>query len=98
MRVKQLSTEESQKVTKTTLCHLKLIIVEISMVSSLKLAYMHLRLEELFGGDTWFGCRNITLFGIYCNYNPSVEAILHKLGCVTSINIIIVMERFSCTR
>jgi len=27
------------------------IIDEVSMVSSLNLAYMHLRLEELFGGN-----------------------------------------------
>ena len=41
----------SQKVMKTKLCHVKLIIIdEISMVSSLNLAYIHLRLEELFGG------------------------------------------------
>ena len=37
---------------KTRLRSVKLIIVdEISMVSSLTLTYMHLRLEELFGGD-----------------------------------------------
>ena len=42
----------SQKVMKTTLRNVKLFIIdEISMVSSLNLAYMHLRLEELFGGD-----------------------------------------------
>ena len=29
------------------------------MVSSLTLTYMHLRHEELFGGDEWFGCKNI---------------------------------------
>ena len=33
---------------------MKLIIVdEISMVSSLTLAYMHLRQKELFGGEEW---------------------------------------------
>ena len=40
---------------KTTLCNVKLFIVdEISMVSSLNLAYIHMRQEELFGGDEWF--------------------------------------------
>ena len=42
---------------KTKLRSMKLIVVdEISMVSSLTLTYMHLRLEELFGDDEWFGC------------------------------------------
>ena len=36
--------------------HVKLIIIdEVSMLSSLNLAYIHLRLEELFGDDQWFG-------------------------------------------
>ena len=57
-------SKESQKVMKTKLRDVKLIIVdEISMVSSLNLAYMHLRLEELFGGDDWFGCRNVMFVG-----------------------------------
>ena len=43
--------------SQTKLRSVKLIIVdEISMVSSLMLMYMHLRLEEQFGGDEWFGC------------------------------------------
>ena len=33
------------------------------MVSSLNLAYMHLRLEELFGGHDWFGSKSIVCFG-----------------------------------
>ena len=46
----------SQKAMKTKLCSEKLIIVdEISIGFSLTLTYMHLRLEELFGGDGWFG-------------------------------------------
>ena len=54
----------SQKVMKKQLLNVKLIIVdEISMVSSLNLAYMHLRLEELFGGDEWFGNRNMLFVG-----------------------------------
>ena len=61
----------SQKVINTKLRNVKLIVVnEISMVSSLTLTYMHLRLEELFGGDEWFGCRNIHVcLEIYFNYN-----------------------------
>ena len=42
-------SKATQKVMKTKLRSLKLIVVdEISMVSSLTLTYMHLRLEELF--------------------------------------------------
>ena len=40
---------------RSTFRSLKMIIAdEVSMVSSLNLAYMHLRLEELFGGHDWF--------------------------------------------
>ena len=48
--------KESVKVMRNGFRHLKLIIIdEVSMLSSLNLAYIHLRLEELFGGDQWFG-------------------------------------------
>ena len=60
-----------QKVMKTTLCNVKLFIIdEISMVSSLNLAYMHLRLEELFGGDKWFGSRNMLFVGDLLQLQP----------------------------
>ena len=39
-----------------------IIVDEVSMVSSLNLAYMHLRLEELFGGHDWFGSKSIIIF------------------------------------
>jgi len=48
------------------------IIDEVSMVSSLNLAYMHLRLEELFGGNEWFGARNRSLLVTFFNYNLSM--------------------------
>ena len=91
-------SKESQKVMKTKLSDVKLIIVdEISMVSSLNLAYMHLRLEELFGGNEWFGCRNVMFVGDILQLQPvsgnpvfekiTKKAILNKLGCVTSVNI-----------
>ena len=88
----------SQKVMKTKLCLAKLIIIdEISMVSSLNLAYIHLRLEELFGGDEWFGATNMILVETF-NYNlsmavlclktlPKKHSYLLKLGCAASINI-----------
>ena len=56
---------------KTKLRSVKLIIVdEISMVSSLTLTYMHLRLEELFGGDDWFGSRNMMFVGDLLQLQP----------------------------
>ena len=61
----------SQKAMKTKLRSVKLIVVdEISMVSSLTLTYMHLRLEELFGGDERFGCRNMMFVGDLLQLQP----------------------------
>ena len=90
-------SKASQKVMKTKLRSVILIIVdEISMVSSLTLTYMHLRLEELFGGDDWFGSRNMMFVGdlqlqpVNGNQvfqNITQKALLHKLGCTASVNI-----------
>ena len=64
-------SKASQKVMKSKLRSVKLIIVdEISMVSSLTLTYMHLRLEELFGGDDWFGSRNMMFVGDLLQLQP----------------------------
>ena len=83
---------------KTKLCRVKLIIIdEISMVSSLNLAYIHLRLEELFGGDEWFGSTNMLFVGYILQLQPvngsavfeniTKNTLLLKLGCAASINI-----------
>ena len=83
---------------KTMLRGLKMIIVdEVSMVSSLNLAYMHLRLEELFGGHSWFGGENVIFVGDLLQLQPvsgspvfemiSKKSLCHKLGCTTSVNI-----------
>ena len=92
-------SKESQKTLKTSLRHVKVFIVdEVSMVvSSLNLAYLHLRLEELFGSDEWFGGKNILFVGDILqlqpvNGNPVFERVSQKsltlrLGCATSINI-----------
>ena len=91
-------SKASQKVIKSKLRSVKLIIVdEISMVSSLTLTYMHLRLEELFGGDDWFGSRNMMFVGDLLQLQPvngnpvfqniTQKALLHKLGCTASVNI-----------
>ena len=49
---------------KTTLSNVQLFIIdEISMVSSLNLAYMHMRLEELFDEGECFESRNMMFVG-----------------------------------
>ena len=91
-------SKDLHKVRKTTLRHTKAFIIdEISMVSSLNLAYIHMRLEELFGSDEWFGGRNMLFFGDFLqlqpvNGSPVFERITQKsltlrLGCATSVNI-----------
>ena len=91
-------SKDLHKLLKTTLRYTKAFIIdEISMVSSLNLAYIHMRLEELFGSDQWFGGRNMLLFGDVLqlqpvNGNPVFERIAQKsltlrLGCATSVNI-----------
>ena len=74
-----------------------LIVDEVSMVSSLNLAYLHLRLEEPFGSDEWFGGKNILFVGDILqlqpvNGSPVFERVTQKsltlrLGCAASINI-----------
>ena len=52
-------SKDTQKVMRTNLNSLKLVIIdEVSMLSNLNLAYI-LRLEELFGGTEWFGSINV---------------------------------------
>ena len=90
--------KESLKVMRNGFRHVKLIIIdEVSMLSSLTLAYVHLRLEELFGGDQWFGSMNILFFGDLLQLPPvngsmvfqniSNKVIAARLGCVTAVNI-----------
>ena len=90
--------KSSQKVMKTTLRSVKIIIVdEVSMVSSLNFAYMHLRLEELFGSQDWFGSKNMLLVGDLLQLQPvnghpvfekiPQKSLQYKLGCATSVNI-----------
>ena len=91
-------SKSSQKVMKTTLCNVKLFIIdEISMVSSLNLAYIHMRLEELFNEGEWFGARNMLFVGDLLQLQPvsgnpvfekiSTKTLLFQLGCATTVNI-----------
>ena len=78
------SLSKASQVTKTKLCGVKLIIVdEISMVSSLTLTYMYVMLEEIFGGDDWFGSRNMFVGDLLqlqpVNGNPVFQNITQKV-------------------
>ena len=54
----------SQKITRTTFQQVKLFTFdEVSMISNLNLAYLHLCLEEVFGIDKWCGSMNIFFVG-----------------------------------
>ena len=88
----------SQKMLRTTLRDLKLVIIdEVSMLSSLNLAYMHLRLDEVFSGNDWFGSMNVLFVGDLLQLPPvngapvfeqlHTKAILTRLGCMSSVNI-----------
>ena len=83
----------TQKIMRTTFQHVKLLIIdEVSMLSSVNLAYLHLRLEELFGTDNWFGSMNSLFVGDLLqlppvNGAPVFEAltnkvVLSRLGCL----------------
>ena len=86
----------AQKVMKTALRSLKVLIIdEVSMVSSLNLAYIHMRLEELFGASDLFGGRNVLFVGDLLQLQPvngspvfemiSKKSLWLKLGCATSV-------------
>ena len=81
-----------------SLSQLRLLIIdEVSMLSNLNLAYVHLRLDEIFGRDEWFGGVNVLFVGDILQLPPGNEApvfdritnkaVASKLGCMTSVNI-----------
>ena len=56
--------KDTQKKLQTTFRPLKNIIVdEVSMVSNLNLTYLHLRLDDIYGSNDWFGSKNIIFVG-----------------------------------
>ena len=67
------------------------------MLSNLNLAYVHLRLDEIFGRDEWFGGVNVLFVGDILQLPPvngapvfdriTNKAVALKLGCMTSVNI-----------
>ena len=74
-----------------------LIIDEVSMVSNLNLAYIHLRFDEIVARDQWFGGVNVLFVGDILQLPPvngallfekiSNKSVAFKLGCMTSVNI-----------
>ena len=61
----------AQKTLNTLLRHVKVFIVdEVSILSSLNLAYLLLRLEELFSSDEWFGGKNMLFVGDFLQLQP----------------------------
>ena len=72
-----------------------LIIDEVSMLSNLNLAYVHLRLEEIFGRDQWFGGVNVLFVGDILQLPPvngapvfdiiTNKSVALKLGCMKSV-------------
>uniref|UniRef100_A0A1X7VJU5 Uncharacterized protein n=1 Tax=Amphimedon queenslandica TaxID=400682 RepID=A0A1X7VJU5_AMPQE len=66
------------------------------MVSNLNLAYIHMRLEDIFGTDEWFGSKNILFVGDLLlppvNGRPVLKKISNKLvktrlGAANGVNI-----------
>ena len=90
--------KDTLKVMCASLSYLRLLIIdEVSMVSSLNLAYIHLRLDEIFAKDEWFGGMNVLFVGDILQLPPvnsgpvfqriCNKSITNKLGCMTSVNI-----------
>jgi len=91
-------SNDAHKIMRTNLHALKLVIIdEVSMLSNLNLAYIHLRLQEIFGESEWFGGVNILFVGDILqlppvNGNPvfsklSNILVVNKLGCRHAVNI-----------
>ena len=61
------------------------------MVSNLNLAYLHLRLEDIFGTDEWFGSKNIFFVGDLLQLPPvngrPVFNIINKQQTANAVNI-----------
>ena len=100
VKAKQLAIGQpkpSQKIMRTTFQHVKMFLIdEVSMLSSLNLAYLNC-FEELLGTDNVFGSKDILFVGDLLqlppvNGTPVFEALTNKvvltcLGYMTSVNI-----------
>ena len=91
--------KDSLKFLRMQLNNVKVFIIdEVSMVSSLNLAYVHLHLEEeIFWGEEWFGGKTILFIGDILQLPPvngvpvfqSIpnQVVALRLGCITTVNI-----------
>uniref|UniRef100_A0A1X7VCB8 ATP-dependent DNA helicase n=1 Tax=Amphimedon queenslandica TaxID=400682 RepID=A0A1X7VCB8_AMPQE len=90
--------KEAQKRIQMTLKNLKIIIIdEVSMVSNLNLAYLQMRLEDIFGTDELFGSKNILFIGDLLQLPPvngmpvfkkiSNKLVKTRLGAANAVNI-----------
>ena len=90
--------KDAIKVIRSSLSQLRVFIIdEVSMLSNLNLAYVHLRLDEIFGRDQWFGGVNVLFVGDVLQLPPvngapvfdrlTNKSVASKLGCMTSVNI-----------
>ena len=90
----------AQKFMHTNLHSLKVVIIDdVSMLSNLNLAYIHLRLDETIGcsGSQWFGSTNILFVGDLLQLPPvngqpvfsrlCNKTVVNRLGCMTTVNI-----------
>ena len=90
--------KDSLKFRRIQLENVKVFIIdELSMVSSLNLAYIYLRLEEIFGADEWFGGKTMLFVGNILHFPPvngtpvfqqvPNKVISLRLGSIGSVNI-----------
>ena len=90
--------KDAVKVMRSSLSQLRLLIIdEVSMLSNLNLAYVHLRLDEIFMRNKWFGGINVLFVGDILQLPPvnrapafdriTNKSVASKLGCMTSVNI-----------
>ena len=90
--------QDQLKIIQATLKNLKLLIIdEVSMVSSLTLLFIHMRLTEIMGNDDYFGGLNVVFFADFLQLPPVkgnqpflpvtfLEA-KHRLGSIASIDL-----------
>ena len=75
-------TDESLAMLRSALSKLEsglLIIDEVSMVSNIQFLFIHLRLQEIFGVENFFGGINVVLFGDCLQLPPVHEKPIYKI-------------------
>ena len=66
--------KDAVKVMRSSLSQLRLLILdEVSMLLNLNLAYVYLRLDEIFVRDKWFGGINVLFVVTFYNYHLLME-------------------------